>query len=54
MSCVKEKFYMVENICVAVLAVIAVGAAILGWWIENGGSDKNTADDTLDSREEKA
>lgn len=28
---------MAENIFVGVLIVIAVGATIFGWWLENGG-----------------
>ena len=32
---------MMQNILVGFMAVIAVGAGILGWWIENGGSKKD-------------
>lgn len=30
-----------QNILVGFMAVIAIGAGILGWWMENGGSKKN-------------
>lgn len=33
-----------QNILVGFMAVIAVGAGILGWWIENGGSKKDDSE----------
>jgi hypothetical protein len=39
---------MAENIFVGVLCVCAIGAAIWGWWLENGSSnDKAETEDIL-------
>ena len=38
---------MLQNILVGFMAVIAVGAGILGWWIENGGSKKNAEEENI-------
>ena len=33
------------NIFVAILCIVAFGAGIWGWWIENGRSDKKQEED---------
>lgn len=44
--CFRMEDYMGENIFVGILCIIALGATVCGWWIDNGGSfgkkDKKT------------
>ena len=41
------------NICVAFLCVIAVGAGIWGWWVENSGSDIKQDDENDEKKPEE-
>jgi hypothetical protein len=47
---------MIEKVFVIVLCVIVAGAAVWGWWMENGSSRKNdTGEDAVkNSGEEKS
>ena len=40
----QEETDMVQNIFVGLMAVIAIGAGILGLWLEKAGTKENTSD----------
>ena len=42
---------MMQNVLVGFMAVIAVGAGILGWWMENGGTKKNQEEEEIQKNE---
>jgi hypothetical protein len=31
---------MVQNIFIAIVCLVVLGAGVFAWWMENGGSDK--------------
>lgn len=37
---------MAENIFVAVIAIVVIGAGVFCWWIDNGGNKKQKKEDT--------
>lgn len=50
--CFRMEDYMGENIFVGILCVIALAAAVWGWWIDNGGSSRKKDKKNLEEREE--
>lgn len=41
---IRRRLTMVQNIFVGLMAVIAIGAGILGLWLEKAGTKENTSD----------
>ena len=55
--CFRMEDYMGENIFVGILCIIAVAAAVWGWWIDNGCSfgkkDKKNLEESEGNLDEK-
>lgn len=55
--CFRMEDYMSQNIFVGILCVIALVAAVWGWWIENGDSfgkrDKKNLEESEENIDEK-
>lgn len=44
---------MMQNILVGIMTIVAVGAGIFGWWMENGGAKKNNLKEEDAQKKEK-